>query len=68
MKDWCTARELADASLPGLPATESALIRFAQREGWNDSLAYVRRRAGRGGGLEYNISLLPPSPRSSPIG
>ncbi|ACE99205.1 Integrase catalytic region [Rhodopseudomonas palustris TIE-1] len=63
MKEWCTARELAEAQLPGLPSTESALIRFAGREGWNDSLAYVRRRSGRGGGLEYNISLLPPSAR-----
>ena len=63
MKEWCTARELAAQQLPGLPATESALIRYAGREGWNNSLAYVRRRAGRGGGLEYNVSLLPPSAR-----
>ncbi|KPF98832.1 integrase [Rhodopseudomonas sp. AAP120] len=63
MREWCTARELAEAHLPGLPASESALIRFASREGWNESLAYVRRREGRGGGLEYNVSLLPTSAR-----
>ncbi|MBB5046757.1 transposase InsO family protein [Rhodopseudomonas rhenobacensis] len=63
MKEWCTARELADASLASLPDTERGIQLFAQREGWNDSVAYVRRRSGRGGGLEYNVSLLPPSAR-----
>ncbi|PZA12578.1 integrase [Rhodopseudomonas palustris] len=63
MKEWCTARELADASLAGLPDTERGVQLFAQREGWNESLAYVRRRAGRGGGVEYNVCLLPTSAR-----
>ncbi len=63
MKEWCTARELAEAQLPGLPDTKRGVQMLAEREGWSDSLAYVRRRSGRGGGLEYNISLLPPSAR-----
>ncbi|MFT4275566.1 MAG: DDE-type integrase/transposase/recombinase [Rhodopseudomonas sp.] len=63
MKEWCTARDIATARLPGLPDTERGIQLFAQREGWNESIAYVRRREGRGGGLEYNISLLPTSAR-----
>jgi transposase InsO family protein len=63
MKEWCTARELADAKLPSLPDTKRGMQLFAEREGWTDSLAYVRRRSGRGGGLEYNVCLLPPSAR-----
>lgn len=63
IREWCTARELAEAHLPGLPDTERGIQLLGQREGWNDSLAYVRRREGRGGGLEYNVSLLPPSAR-----
>lgn len=63
MREWCTARELATAALPGLPDTERGVQLLAQREGWADSLAYVRRRSGRGGGLEYNVSLLPPAAR-----
>ncbi|MFK5098413.1 DNA-binding protein, partial [Klebsiella pneumoniae] len=32
---------------------------MAAREGWNNSQVYCRKRAGRGGGLEYHINLLP---------
>jgi transposase InsO family protein len=63
MKEWCTARELADETLPGFPDTERGIQLLAERSGWADSLAHVRRRAGRGGGLEYNVALLPPLAR-----
>ncbi|MDC7787330.1 DDE-type integrase/transposase/recombinase [Rhodoplanes sp. TEM] len=63
MKEWLTAAEIAGQELPGVPSTKSAMIRFAERAGWADSAAYVRNRAGRGGGLEYNIALLPPLAR-----
>lgn len=53
-----TARELAAAGLPGLPTTESAIIRMAKREGWNS-----RKRAGRGGGVEYDHASLPAAAR-----
>lgn len=59
MKEWCTARELADEALPGIPDTKRGVQFYAERAGWSDSLSYVRQRAGRGGGLEYNIALLP---------
>lgn len=59
MKEWLTARELAAEALPDLPASESAMIRFAARAGWNDCLSWCRTRKGRGGGLEYSIHMLP---------
>lgn len=52
MKTHYTAKELE--SLPGLPATESAIIRQAKREAWP-----ARKRAGRGGGKEYPVTALP---------
>lgn len=59
MKEWLTARELAAEALPGLPTTESAMIRYAARNRWADSMAYARSRSGRGGGVEFHIALLP---------
>ncbi|ESY41930.1 integrase [Mesorhizobium sp. LNJC384A00] len=59
MKDWLTAREIAAEQLPDMPATESAVIRMAQREGWADRLTQARARAGRGGATEYHVSLFP---------
>lgn len=59
MKEWCTAAELAALSLPGFPASESAVLRLAEREGWNDHPAFAREREGRGGGMEYDYRLLP---------
>ncbi len=63
MKEWLTARELAAEELPEMPRSESAMIRYAERESWDQSLGYCRNRKGRGGGLEYNIALLPTSAR-----
>lgn len=63
MKEWLTARELSSEGLSDLPTTESAMIRAAARDGWNDCIPYCRNRKGRGGGLEYHINLLPTSAR-----
>lgn len=54
MKQWMTAAELAALKLPGLPASESGVIRKANREQWRG-----RQRAGRGGGVEYDTTRLP---------
>ncbi|MGD9861192.1 MAG: DNA-binding protein, partial [Marinobacterium sp.] len=54
MKQWFTAKEFADAKLPGLPSTESGMVRRIQREGWEG-----QQRMGKGGGYEYHISNLP---------
>lgn len=59
MKEWMTAREIASQALPGLPTTESAVVRWAKRENWSDHPAYARRRDAIGGGFEYHFNLLP---------
>jgi hypothetical protein len=45
--------------LPGLPTERSAMAHFARRARWHKT-DKARPRAGRGGGLEYHFSLLPP--------
>jgi transposase InsO family protein len=59
MKEWLTAQEIADAALPDLPGDRRNVQRHAQREDWDRHPAFARNRAGRGGGLEYNIRILP---------
>lgn len=59
MKEWMTAREIATEALPDMPTTESAIIRYAEREGWDTHITYARKRSGRGGGMEYHYRLLP---------
>lgn len=59
-QEWLTACELAALALPGLPGTESAIIRRAKREDWS-----FRKRSGRGGGREYHISSLPKEARDA---
>jgi putative transposase len=61
MRDWLSAQDLADARLPGLPATERGWRNYAEREGWLVQKDKVRARQGRGGGLEFHIDLLPPA-------
>jgi putative transposase len=61
---WFTAAELADLALPGLPADKRAINRRAGDERWAsrigpDNRLLVRKRAGRGGGVEFHASLLP---------
>jgi transposase InsO family protein len=58
---WMTAREFADANLPGLPSTERGMRNFASDNGWDDLPMYYRARQGRGGGREYSADLLPRS-------
>lgn len=59
IKEWMTAREIAAEALPDMPTTESAVIRYAEREAWDTHVTYARKRSGRGGGLEYHYRLLP---------
>jgi len=63
VKEWLTCREFAAEALPDLPTTESAMIRYAARHRWADSMAYARNRAGRGGGIEFHVALLPTTAR-----
>lgn len=59
MKEWLTAREIAQEALPGLPTSESAVIRYARREEWQSVPSLCRARNGVGGGLEYHYRLFP---------
>ncbi len=68
MKKWFTCAELAGLGLADLPGTGRAVQMLAKRQGWDDAdrectaahpLGVWRRRAGRGGGVEYHYSLLP---------
>ncbi len=63
-KNWLTAKELAELRLAGMPATERAIQIMAKREGWQDHSSLARKRAGRGGGWEYHIDLLPEAART----
>jgi putative transposase len=61
---WFTASELEELGLPGLPGDKRSINRRAEAERWAsrlgaDSRLLVRKRAGRGGGVEFHASLLP---------
>lgn len=73
-KEWFTPAELAEMALPGVPSNRTAFIRYVAANGWqnpatewseSNALGVWRRRQGRGGGLEYHFSLLPPLARAS---
>jgi len=63
-KEWLSAKEIAAFRLPQVPATQQGVWALAQREGW-DRTDKARPRAGRGGGTEYHISLLPESDQAA---
>lgn len=71
MKEWFTARELADLELPGLPTNKRSFNRHAQSDGWENRLTptgtpLFRKRTGHvGGGVEYHYSLLPADARAA---
>lgn len=63
-REWFTAGELAALRLPGLPTTTRGVLNVAQREGWTDRNDEIhgrlaRPRKGRGGGVEFHLTLLP---------
>ncbi|WP_180275832.1 transposase domain-containing protein [Sphingobium sp. IP1] len=62
---WLTASEIAEQRLPGLPADKRAVNAHAAAMGWADAVGadgspLARKRAARGGGMEYHASLFPP--------
>ncbi|MGD9865495.1 MAG: DNA-binding protein, partial [Pseudodonghicola sp.] len=60
-----TLAEIASLDLPGLPASARGLAKRAQAEGWAQRGHLVRKRGGKGGGLEYSIELLPEEARAA---
>ncbi len=64
-KQWLSSREIAQSGLPGLPKTKQGVRYIAKRDSWAtltyaDGRPCVRPRKGRGGGIEYHVSVLPP--------
>jgi len=59
MKEWLTPREIAALSRGEVPGTERNVNQLAKREGWRSRSGMARKVAGRGGGWEYHVSLLP---------
>lgn len=67
-REWFTASELAEFALPELPRDKRSINRRAQEERWStrtaaDGSPLVRPHAGRGGGVDYHVSLLPGAAR-----
>ncbi len=56
---WWTSAEIADAKLPGMPASKRNVNAMADRFNWRGDKARAGRRSGRGGGWEYHWSLFP---------
>lgn len=54
IKDFYTAKEIADMRLTSLPAFHRNVRATAEKENW-----VSRKRSGRGGGLEYAFDSLP---------
>lgn len=64
MKRWLTIAEIAEAQLPGLPGSARGVAKRAASECWARKKTAVRPRAGKGGGLEFAIELLPDEARA----
>ena len=61
-QEWFSAAELAAMALPGLPAGKSSILAMAERHDWcrkDWSNTRWKKRAGRGGGVEFHFSVLP---------
>lgn len=59
-QEWWTADEIAAAALPDLPASKRGVNMHAENRQWREvGPIAARRRAGKGGGWEYNWQLFP---------
>ena len=54
LKSGYSAQELADLQLRSLPQTRPGVTHRAKKDSW-----VTRKRAGRGGGVEYPFEALP---------
>lgn len=63
MKDWLSARDIAEARLPGLPGTRQKASEWIARAA-ERAPHLVRARGGRGGGLEVSLDALPVEARA----
>ncbi|MGL5166669.1 MAG: DDE-type integrase/transposase/recombinase [Afipia sp.] len=60
---FLSAAEIAALALPGLPASKRGVLFAAERGAWSS-----RPREGRGGGIEYAVTSLPPEARIAYVG
>ena len=58
-QEWWTADEIAAACLPDMPTSKRNVNATAERLDWRAQPGMARRRAGKGGGWEYNWALFP---------
>ena len=58
LKEWLTAREIADEALPGMPETERGMQILADRERWHTYPSLCRKRGGTKA-YEFHYTLLP---------
>jgi len=60
MKEWFTNTELADLALPGFPNTPRGVLKWIEQRDLDARFPNkVRRRQGRGGGVERHFTVLP---------
>ena len=59
LKQWWTAQEIAEATLPDMPDSRQGVDAVVRKLGWRGHPEFARRRSGRGGGWEYFWKLLP---------
>lgn len=57
---YFNAQVLAGHQLPGLPGTRNGIEKLAKRENWPS-----RPRSGKGGGVEYPLTCLPPAAQTA---
>ncbi len=63
-KEWFSDAEIAGLKAPGMATTARRVRELADREGWRKAEregTWWRKRAGRGAGVEYHWSFLPPA-------
>ncbi|MEO0861107.1 MAG: transposase domain-containing protein [Pseudomonadota bacterium] len=58
-KEWWTATELANQTLPDIPHTTRGIDKRGKQLGWREDAKRARRRKGAGGGWEYHWTILP---------
>ncbi|MBF0247006.1 MAG: transposase family protein [Alphaproteobacteria bacterium] len=60
MREWYTNAEFADLNLPGFPNTQRGVLKWFDLRDLDARFPNkVRRRKGRGGGVERHITMLP---------
>lgn len=63
MIEWLSAQEIADAAvrlrLTCVPSSKRRVQDYAERRQWAANRSLCRKRQGRGGGIEYHLTLLP---------